>query len=200
MKRYVLALVVVAAVSLSGAEQVGTVSGQGITLRGAPVPGAAESLPVVSGDEIVTGAQAGTLTLPGNSVITLGANSQIWPELQKGQTVICLAKGSLQFRAAAGSRITICALGRPVVLEPGSEGTVTIEGPDRVYAKATVGAVRVQEGATCGCVAMPAAHRKGWTGKKVAVVVGVAGGAAAGTAIGIAVAGGPAAPVSPSKP
>jgi ferric-dicitrate binding protein FerR (iron transport regulator) len=199
MKKYGLVLVVIAAVSMSAAEQMGTVSGQGITLRGAPVPGTAESLPVLSGDEIVTGAQAATLTLPGNSVITLGANSQIWPELQKGQTMICLARGAVQFRAAAGSRITICALGRPVVLEPGSEGTVTIEGPDRVYAKATVGAVQVQEGATCGCVAMPAAQKKGWTAKKVAVVVGVAGGAAAGTAIGLAVAGAPQ-PVSPSKP
>jgi len=199
MKKYVLALVVTAAVSLSGAEQMGTVSGQGITLRGAPVPGTAESLPVLSGDEIVTGDQQAALSLPDKSLIRLEAKTQAWVEMQQGRTMICLARGAVQFRAAAGSRITICALGRPVVLEPGSEGTVTIEGPDRVYAKAAVGAVRVQEGATCGCVAMPAAQKKGWTAKKVAVVVGVAGGAAAGTAIGLAVAGEPK-PVSPSKP
>jgi len=199
VKKYVFGVLLVAAVALSGAEQMGTVSGQGITLRGAPVPGAAESLPVVSGDEIVTGAQAATLTLPDNSMITLGASTQIWVERQQGRTVVCMSRGSVQFRAAAGSQITICALGRPVVLEPGSEGTVTIEAVDRVYAKATVGAVRVQEGATCGCAAMPAAVKKGWSGKKIAVVLGVAGGAAAGTAIGIAVAGEPA-PVSPSRP
>ncbi|MCL6545312.1 MAG: hypothetical protein K6T61_08775 [Bryobacteraceae bacterium] len=199
MKKYVLVLVVIAAVSMSAAEQIGTVSGQGVTLRGAPVPGTAESLPVLGGDEIVTGDQPAALTLPDKSLIRLEPKTQTWVEIQQGTTMICLARGAVQFRAAAGSRITICALGRPVVLEPGSEGTVTIEGPDRVYAKATVGAVRVQEGATCGCVAMPAAQKKGWTGKKVAVVVGVAGGAAAGTAIGLAVAGEPK-PVSPSKP
>lgn len=196
-KAFVLSLVLASAVW--GAEQMGTVSGQGITLRGAPVPGAAESLPVLSGDEIATGDQPAALTLPEKSLIRLEPKTQAWVEMQQGRTMICLSRGAVQFRAALGSRITICALGRPVVLEPGSEGTVTIESPERVYAKATVGAVQVQEGATCGCVAMPAAQKKGWTGKKVAVVVGVAGGAAAGTAIGLAVAGEPA-PVSPSKP
>jgi hypothetical protein len=182
-----------------GAEQIGTVSGQGVSLRGSPVPGAAQSLPVLGGDEITTGAQPATLVLEDKSVITLEANTRSWVERQQGQTVICVSQGALRFRAAPGARITICALGRPVVLEPGSEGVVTIESAERVYAKATSGAVRVQEGAVCGCAAMPAAQKKGWTGKKVAVVVGVAGGAAAGTAIGIAVSGGPA-PVSPSKP
>lgn len=192
-------LLVALGVAAWGADQVGTVSGQGVTLRGAPVPGKAESLPVLGGDEIVTGDQGATVVLADKSVMTLAAGSQIWPELQQGRMMICLAKGSLQFRAAPGSRITICAMGRPVELEPGSEGVVVIESADRVRASATVGSVRVVEGGTCGCAAMPAAQRKGWTAKKVAVVVGVAGGAAAGTAIGLAVAGEPA-PVSPSKP
>lgn len=198
MKTTVL-LLLVAALAACGAEQIGTVSGQGISLRGTAVPGAAESLPLVSGDEIVTGDQPATLALADKSVLTIGARTQIWAEVQKGRTMICMSQGSLQFRAAPGTRITICALGRPVELEPGSEGTITIEGTDRVRAVASAGAVRVAEGATCGCVAMPAAQKKGWTAKKVLVVTGVAGGAAAGTAIGLAVAGEPK-PVSPSKP
>lgn len=194
-----LALFTLAAAVAWGADQVGTVSGQGITLGGNPVPGAAENLPLMSGDGVVTGDHPATLVFADKSVLTAGARTQIWAEFQQGRTTVCLSQGSLQFRAAAGSRIMICALGRPVELEPGSEGVVTIESADRVRAIASKGAVRVAEGATCGCAAMPAAQKKGWTTRKVLVVTGVAGGAAAGTAIGLAVAGEPK-PVSPSKP
>lgn len=198
MKSAFVALLVLASAAW-GAEQIGTVTGQGVTLRGQPAPGAAQNLPLTSGDEIATGAQPATLELADKSVITLEPNTRTWAEVQNGRMVICLSQGSLQFRAAPGARISICALGRPVELEPLSEGVVVIEGADKVRATASKGAVRVVEGATCGCVAMPAAQKKGWTTKKVAVVTGVAGGAAAGTAIGLAVGGEPA-PVSPSKP
>jgi hypothetical protein len=200
MKKMVVVLFLVLAWVAVAAEQMGTVSGSGLTLRGNAVPGAAESLPLTSGDEVVTSTGPAVISLADKSAITAEANTQLWIERQAKRTMICVSRGALRFSAAPGAGITICALGRPVELEPGSEGTVTIEAPDRVHAVASKGAVRVVEGGTCGCAAMPAAAKKGWsTPKKVAVVVGVAGGAAAGTAIGLAVSGAPA-PVSPSKP
>jgi len=199
MKKIALLWLVLAGV-VSAAEQVGTVSGSGLTLRGQTVPGAAESLPLTSGDEIATSTGAAVITLVDKSTITEEANTQLWIERQADRTVICMSRGSLRFSAAPGSLITVCALGRPVVLEPSSEGTVTIETPERVHAVATKGTVQVREGGTCGCVGMPAAVKKAWsTKKKVAVVGGVGGAAAAGTAIGLAVSGAPK-PVSPSKP
>lgn len=185
---------------VSAAEQVGTVSGSGLTLRGNPVPGVAESLPLTSGDEIVTSTDLATMALSDKSRITAEANTQLWIERHDGRTVICMSRGALQFRATPGARIRVCALGRPIELEPSSEGRVVIEAPDQVRATATKGAVRVTEGGTCGCAAMPSAVKNAWsTKKKVAVIGGAAGGAAAGTAIGLAVSGAPA-PVSPSKP
>ncbi len=181
------------------ADQLGTVSGAGLTLRGNPVPGTAESLPLVNGDEIVTSTGTALISLADKSTLTQEPNTQVWLERQGARTVACMSRGSLRFNSAPESRIQICALGRPVELEPLSEGTVVIETPDLVRAVASKGAVRVVEGGACGCAAMPAA-KAGWSKqKKVAVILGAAGAAGAGTAIGLAVSGEPE-PVSPSRP
>ena len=197
------------------AEQVGTVSSSGTTtLRGKSVPGPVQSLPLASGDEVVTNTAPASILLSDKSSFTAEARSHLWAERQGAKTVICLSQGSLHFNIPAGARAQVCALGRPVGLEAPSEGTVKIEAADRVHAVATRGAVLVDEKGSCACAAMPTAVAKAWNAqkkatvavgvagaaKKAAVAVVVAGAAGATTAVGLAVAREDPTPVSPSRP
>jgi len=195
-----LCLMVLVAWALCGADQVGTVSGTGLTLRGNAVPGTAQSLPVMSGDGILTSTAPAALILADKSSITIQANAQLWVERQGSRIVLCMSKGSLQFSTPPGSQVRVCALGRPVDLTPSSDGTVSIEAGGQVRAVTSRGSVNVAEGATCSCAAMPPAAAAGWsTTKKVAVVAALAGGSVATTAIVLAVRDEPT-PVSPSRP
>lgn len=186
--------------SIIGAEQVGTISSSAtFTLRGAPVPAPAQSLPLMTGDEIVVGAAPVTIVLADGSSFILEPGSHVWMERQGSQMTLGIAKGKLQYKTVQGSTVTVCALGRPILLEAPSEGTVSIEATDRVHAVASRGTIRIEEKKTCTCAGMPAAVvKKWWTGKKVIVTTAMAGGAA--TAITLAATGDDEpASVSPSK-
>ncbi len=189
--------------TICGADDIGTVSSFGpFTLSGNPVPAPGQSLPLTSGDEIVTGDAPATILLNDRSSLTAEPKSHIWTDRQGARTVLCLSQGGVHFNAAASAQILVCAQGRPVKLEPLSEGTVTIEIPDRVHAVATTGAVRIDQGGSCACSGMPASVAKSWSGKtKALVVMGVAGAAGAATAVGLGVAREEKpTPVSPSRP
>jgi hypothetical protein len=187
--------------SIIGAEQVGTISSSAtFTLRGAPVPAPAQSLPLMTGDEIVVGVAAVTIVLADGSSFVLEPGSHVWVERQGSQMTIGIAKGKFQYKVVPGSTVKVCALGRPILLEAASEGTVSIEAPDRVHAVASRGTIRIEEKKTCKCDGMPVAvAKKWWTGKKVIVTTAMAGGAATAVTLSATHEEEPSS-VSPSKP
>jgi len=191
---------VMLAASCAAAEQVGTLTAAGpVKLRGAEVPGpAAQALPVASGDEIETLADAAVLAVPDGSRVTLEKASLGRAARQARETIVCLERGSLRFSVTAAARVLICALGRTVIPSAPSEGTITVVSPDKVEASAEKGTVRVDEARACSC---PPGPPPGWTAKKKAVVVIVAAAGAGATAAGIAAAREKKEePVSPSRP
>jgi ferric-dicitrate binding protein FerR (iron transport regulator) len=189
MKKIMMIACFISAWTAIAAEQIGTVSGAGLTLRGQPVPGVVNSLPLTSGDEIATGAGQGVISLLDKSTLLMSPSSRLRIRRDATGTTICLLSGTIQFAAAPDSHIVVCAQGQSIALEPDSEGTVMIEAASRVRVATTKGGVQVGKGASCGCGVMTAAG-------KAAVIVGAA---AAGGAVAAGVLHEPE-PVSRSKP
>jgi ferric-dicitrate binding protein FerR (iron transport regulator) len=179
------------------ATQVGTITASGaFKLRGSPVPASmAQSLALISGDEVETDLATAIVLLSDGSRITVDRNSRLIVQRDHDKTVVCLEQGAIEFSAAAGSRLTVCALGHPVQVAASSAGTVSLEGADTVRATAKTGSVHEEANQTCGCEGP-----KPWlTRKRAIVLVGTAG--AAATAISIAVTRPPSPPArSPSTP
>lgn len=174
----------VLSVSLAwAAERVGTITAAGpIQMRGAPVPGAAaQSLVLMSGDEVVTTTSMAVISFLDTSRVAMEKDTRLTVERSAAGTMVCLAEGSIRYTAPQGSRLLICALGRLIRPEVPSEGTVIIEAPDRVRAVGERGSVQVEEAGSCACGGKPVA----WLTRKKAVVL-VGAGAGAATAIGIA--------------
>jgi hypothetical protein len=184
-----------------GAEGIGTVTGSGpFKLRGEQVPATAvQGLTVASGDEVETIGHEAVILLSDKSRLGLGDACKVKVLRQDAGTFVGLAQGGIQFRVPLDATMKVCALSRLIVPFPGSEGTITITGPDEVNAVAAVGTVRVDDSQACNYDGTFAK----WLTKKKAVVIVIAG-AAAGTAAGIAISrrgAEPAPPpVSPSKP
>jgi len=184
-----------------GSQAIGTISSPAtFTLRGAPVPAPAQSLPLMTGDEIVVGAAPVTIVLADGSSFILEPGSHLWVERQGDHTTLCIVRGSFQYKVVQSSKVTACGLGRPILLEAPSEGTVSIEAPDRVHAVASKGTIRIEEKKTCTCAGMPAVMATKWlTRKNVIGTAAVAGGAATAITLAVTHDEEPSS-VSPSKP
>lgn len=163
------------------ANQVGTITASGsFKLRGVSVPGpAAQSLPLVSGDEIETQSATAIILLPDGSRVMIDKNSRLEIQQERNETILCLDQGALEFNAVAGSRLTICALGRPVHVIAPAEGAVSVEGAETVRALAKTGSVHVDENQTCQCKG----QKPRLTRKKAIVLVVAAGATATGISI-----------------
>ncbi len=180
------------------ANQLGTITASGpFKFRGVSVPAtAAQSLPLVSGDDVETGSATAIILLQDGSRVTIDKNSKLKIQREHDEIVLCLDQGALQFNVVAGSRLTICALGRPVQVRAPSEGTVSVESAETVRAVARTGSVQIEENQTCGCEG-----QKPWlTKKKAVVLIGTAGAAATGISIAVTRSPAPPPPRSLSAP
>jgi len=209
-------LVLVLFSSAFAAEQIGTVTASGdFVLAGTQVPGsAARSVPLTSGDKVVTTMSDAAIMLEDGSRIVVDQNSALtlqfrgwsFPAGKVGEEMLlCLEAGAMRFSAAEDSRLVVCAMERQIAIQALSEGTVSIEGPQEVVAKVEKGApVVVSKDATCTCESgIPLLPPVTKNGKATTVAVAVAAvGAGAGVGIFALTRGGGEPPVviSPSQP
>jgi hypothetical protein len=198
-KQFRVGGMLLAAASLLFGQQVGTITGSGpFQLGRTHVPAtAARSLPLLS-CQVIRSWDSTLVLLLGASRIRVDRHSRVLVELKGTELWVLLAEGGIDFTLVPGSHIHLVALGKLIETDENAEGSITIQGPDKVLAVPRAGNVKVIEDK----VYSPECREEGaaaWIGQhKVIVLIGLAG--AAGTAIGIAVTRPSEVPVSQSKP
>jgi len=168
---------------LAAAAPIATLTTGGpVKVNGTLVPTAgAPTWPLVLGDEIATTTQPAMMLFADGDRVTLAQNTRV--NLPKcSPPVLDILEGTITYKMAPASKLLLCALGRPIKPERETEGSLTIEGPDKVVVRvAGKEQVQVPPGA-CPCEVPPAA----WlTAKKVTVLVVVGAASVAGLTYGL---------------
>lgn len=192
---FVISLVVVAVSVLMAATPIATVvSGDGLTVRGTPVPATSvSSWPVASGDELVSSASPAVVMFKDQSRLTLNGNSRVKLEQRGGSTCVHLLQGSLRLSVVAGATMGVTGKRKSLVAQAPFEGQVTLVEPNTLKVDAVTGTLAAGQSP---CAESPIFAAMG--GKTATVVIVAA--AAGGTAAGIALTRSSSAPVSPSAP
>ncbi len=153
-----------------------TVSGD-IKLNGKPLPTVgAPNWPLEAGDELTTGTANAAVVFSDGMRIRLAYNSKVAVQ-RCDHCVVQFYDGALDYDKPVQSKADICVLGRRVRPVPGSQGSVTIEPPDKVVVR-VASEKNVLTSGKCPCkLAAP----WGITGKMA--IVGLAGAAATAGAI-----------------
>jgi hypothetical protein len=171
------------------------VSGEGLKVRGTPVPSTAvSSWPVASGDELASSASPAVVMFKDQSRLTLNASSRVKLEQRAGNTCIFLLEGSLRLSAVTGAKIGVCGRDKSFVAQTPFEGQVALVAPNTIKVDAVTGTL-AEGKSPCAESAVFAAMG----GKTTAIVVMTAA-AAGGTAAGVALTRGDDAAQSPSRP
>ena len=157
------------------------ISGEGLKVRGTPVPPTAvSSWPVASGDELASSASPAGVMFTDPSRLTLSANSRVKLEQRGDSTCIFILEGSLRLSAVAGAKIGVCGRGKSLVAQTPFDGQVTLVEPNTLKVDAVTGTLAAGKSP---CTESPIFASMG--GKTAAIVIITA--AAAGTITGIAV-------------
>lgn len=116
----------------SAALPVATITASGsFSLSGVTVPAsAAASIPAGAGDVLTSLDVPVVMRFADRGIIMLAAQSKVGLEQQGGMIVIRLEEGSLEYRFAAGSKLTIRI--RKVAVEPALQGVVTVPENSKV--------------------------------------------------------------------
>jgi hypothetical protein len=170
------------------------VSGEGLKVRGTPIPPTAvSSWPVVSGDELASSASPAVVMFKDQSRLTLNASSRVKIEQHNDYTCIYLLEGSLNLSAVSGAKIAVCGRGKSFVAQTPFEGQVSLVEPNTIKVDAVTGTLT--EGKS-PCDESPIFAAMG--GKTTAIVI-MAVAAAGGTAAGIALTRGEEPARSPNQ-
>ena len=193
---FVIPLVLLVASAATAANPIATVvSGEGLKVRGTPVPPTAvSSWPVVSGDELASSASPAVVMFKDQSRLTLNANSRVKLEQRSGSTCVYLLEGSLKLSAVAGATMGVCGRGKSLVAQTPFEGQVALVEPNTLKVDVVTGTLAAGK-SPCTESSIFAAM-----GGRTAAVVIVTAAAVGGTAAAIAVTRGGTPAVSPSAP
>ena len=157
------------------------VSGEGLKVRGTPIPPTAvSSWPVASGDELASGASPAVVMFKDQSRLTLSANSRVKIEQHSGSTCIYLLEGSFRLSAVAGANMGVCGRGKSLVAQTPFDGQVTLVEPNTLKVDAVTGTLAAGKSP---CTVSPIFAAMG--GKTTAIVI-ITAAAVGGTAAGIA--------------
>ncbi len=178
----ILPLMALVVSALMAATPIATVvSGEGLKVRGTPVPPTAiSSWPVATGDELASSASPAVVMFKDQSRITLNANSRMKLDQRDGNTCIFLLEGSLRLSAVAGAKIGVCGRGKSLVAQTPFEGQVTLVEPNTLKVDAVTGTLAAGKSP---CTESPIFAARG--GKTAAVVI-ITAAAVGGTVAGIA--------------
>ncbi len=174
------------AAPLFAAAPVATVTaGAGLTINGKPIPAAgAPNWPVAAGDTLVTADAPASLAFPDGARLALAPHTRV--ALQHcDRCVAQLFEGAVDYDKPAGSNFELCVVGRLVRPAAGTQGSVVVEGPDKVVVK-TPGGEQLSSEGKCACNAGAPWATPGMSGKtKAAIVIAAAGGGATATTIAL---------------
>lgn len=203
--RFALSLVAVFVSLLMAATPIATVvSGEGLTVRGTPVPATSvSSWPVASGDELASGASPAVVMFKDQTRVTLGPNSRVKLDERDGNSCVVLLQGSIGLSAASGAKLGVGARGTSLVAQTPFEGQVSLGDANTVNVAPKTGTLPKGKSPCTGTpifAAMGGAAGGGaiaaMGGKTAAVVIVAA--AAGGTAAAIALTRGADSAASPS--
>jgi hypothetical protein len=130
-------LVTVALCTASAAEPVASVrSAAAFKVQGVSVPSTVTTAwPLISGDEITTGASPASILLLDGTRVNLGSDSRLKIDTSSAETTLHILSGSLSYKKSGSSQLSIVSLdGR---IKAGQEGTVaakqngSLAGPSR---------------------------------------------------------------------
>ena len=104
-----IVMIMMTTVVLMAADPVGRITSSGpLTLNGKAVPETAvSSLPVVTGDEIVTSSSSALIFFGDNSRATIEPNSRVQLEAQSSSVALRVLSGSVDLKPAAGSQVKL---------------------------------------------------------------------------------------------
>lgn len=192
----VVSLIALVVSALIAATPIATVvSGEGLKVRGTPVPSTAvSSWPVASGDELASSASPAVVMFKDQSRLTLNASSRVKLEQRDGNICIYLLEGSLRLSAVAGAKIGVCGRGKSLVAQTPFEGQVSLVEPNTIKVDAVTGTL-AEGKSPCAESAIFAAMG----GRTTAIVILTAA-AVGGTAAGIALTRPTTPAASPSAP
>jgi hypothetical protein len=158
------------------------VSGEGLTVRGTPVPPTAiSSWPVASGDELASSASPAVVMFKDQSRITLNANSRMKLEQREGSTCVYVLQGSLKLSAVAGAKMVVSGLDKSFVVQTPFEGQFTLAPPNTIKVDPVTGGLAEGKSA---CAASPIFAARGGKTKAIVIIAAVAvGGTVAGIAL-----------------
>jgi len=118
-----LFIVMMTTVVLMAADPVGRITSSGpLTLNGKAVPETAvSSLPVVTGDEIVTSSSSALIFFSDNSRATIKPNSRVQLEAHSSSVALRVLSGSVDLNRAVGSQLRLI---QPIL--PGAPKSATV--------------------------------------------------------------------------
>ena len=189
MIRWLVLSALLLSLTLVAAAPVATLTaGAGVSVNGKPLQTAGNpTWPLGSGDEVVTTTAPAVITFPDGSRVSLAPGTKIGI-VCADRCVVQIFSGAVSFLRAPGSNMEMCALGKPVRPAEGAQGTVAIEGNNKVVVTVN-NQQQVASAGTCSCNAgapWAGAAAAGHAGHHVAlIVVAAAGAAAAGTTIAL---------------
>jgi hypothetical protein len=178
---FISLVAVVVSVAMAATPIATVVSGEGLKVRGTPVPPTAvSSWPVASGDELASSASPAVVMFKDQSRLTLSPSSRVKLEQRGDNVCIFLLDGSLRLSAVAGAQIGVGGRGKFLVAQTPFEGQVTLVEPNTLKVDAVTGTLAAGKSP---CTDSPIFAAMG--GKTAAIVIITA--AAVGTVTGIAV-------------
>jgi hypothetical protein len=179
---FVNILVVVLVSTLSAATPIATVvSGEGLTVRGTPVPpGSVSSWPVASGDELASAASPAVVMFKDQSRVTLSPSSRVKLEQHSGSTCVYLLQGSVKLSVVAGANMGVCGKGKSLVAQAPFEGQVTLVEPNTLKVDAVTGTLAAGKSP---CTVSPVFAAMGGKTATVVIIAAAAGGTVAGIAL-----------------
>jgi hypothetical protein len=141
MSSRIVFLVAVVVTVLMAATPIATVvSGEGLKVRGTPVPPTSvSSFPVASGDELASGASPAVVMFKDQSRLTLSPSTRVKLEARGGSTCVFLLEGSVKLSIVAGAKMGVCGFDKSLVAPGAFEGQVTLVAPKTVQVEAVSG-------------------------------------------------------------
>jgi hypothetical protein len=156
------------------------------------------SWPLVQGDEIRTGSEEAVVSAPDGSRYVLAKNARVRVFHCSAGFVLQVLEGEVEYKIAPGAKVELCSLGHPIQPAESTEGSVTVDPPEKVTVHTGAQNFVDTSGSSCPCVADSDSNpTPGWLASHKVVILVIAGTlAAVGTTLGLTLPG----PTSPSVP
>jgi len=146
--------------------------------------------PLVQGDEVRTGEEQAVISSPDGSRFVLAKHVRVRVFHCSAGFTLQVLEGEVDYKIAPGAKVELCTLGHPIQPAENTEGSVDVEGNEKVTIHAAAQHFVDTSGTTCPCVTNDDSQPLPWlAAHKVAILVIVGTVAAAGIGLGLTLPG-----------